>query len=107
MYQIYSDQEGNVRTMIALLKKALPSRKENDWHIINNVRLRVLRTKNDFDNLNIEIEPCHFDPTFITEYNENTVIFFSEYKQNTYCLCLFILTDVIVLLSFLIALVFN
>ena len=52
-------------------KKGLLSRKENDWHIINNVSIRVLKTKNDFDNLNIEIEPCHFDPTFITEYNDN------------------------------------
>ena len=44
------DQELNVRTMVALLKKVLPSRKSIDRHLINNVRLRTLKTRNDIEN---------------------------------------------------------
>ena len=65
------DQELNVRTMIALLKKVLPSRKSIDRHLINNVRLRALKTRNDMENSNISIKPCHFDTSFLAEYREN------------------------------------
>ena len=65
------DQEVNSRTMIILLKKVLPSRKYIDRHLINNVRLRALKTRNDMENSNITIEPCHFDISLLTEYREN------------------------------------
>lgn len=71
MHPMYIDQEISVRTMIVLLKKCLPSGKSINRHMTNNVRLRALKTKNDLDNSNIEIEPCHFDQVFIIEYNEN------------------------------------
>ena len=66
------DQELNVRTMIALLKKVLPSRKSIDRHLINNVRLRALKTRNDMENSNITIESCHFDTSFIAEFKESS-----------------------------------
>ena len=44
--------------------------------MINNVRLRALKTKNDLHDSNIEIKPFQFDQIFITEYNENTDNFF-------------------------------
>ena len=49
MHQMSIDQEVNSRTMIILLKKVLPSRKYIDRHLINNVRIRKLKTKNDLE----------------------------------------------------------
>ena len=46
--------------------------------MINNVRLRALKTKNDLDDSNIEIKSFQFDQIFITEYNENTDSFFES-----------------------------
>ena len=71
MHQMPIDQEINVKTMIALLKKCLPSRKSIDRHMINNIRLRALKARNDMENSNITIEPCHFDISLLTEYREN------------------------------------
>ena len=71
MHQMIIDQEINVKTMIALLKKYLPSKKSIDRHMINNVRLRALKARNDMENSNITIEPCHFDISFLTKYREN------------------------------------
>ena len=67
-----TDQEINVRIMIELLKHLLPFIKFIDQHLIKNVRLRTLKTKNEKDNLNIQIEPCYFDTSFIAEYKENS-----------------------------------
>ena len=72
------NHEVSVRTMIVLLKKFLHSRKSIDRHMINNVRLRALKTKNDLDDSNIEIKSFQFDQIFITEYNENTDNFFES-----------------------------
>ena len=58
----------NVRTMTNLLKKAPPERKDVDRHMINNVRIRVRRKKLDLDSKSIEIDPKHFDTTFIKLY---------------------------------------
>ena len=44
MHQILIGQEINVKTMIALLQNFLPSRKSIDRNLINNVRLRALKT---------------------------------------------------------------
>ena len=44
----------NVRAMTNLLQKALPERKDVDMHMINNVRIRVRRTKLDLDSKSIQ-----------------------------------------------------
>ena len=43
------DQKFNVRTMIALLKKVIPPGRSIDRHLINNVRLRALKTRNEME----------------------------------------------------------
>ena len=72
MHQMSVDKEINVRTMIALLNKVLQSRKSNDRRLINNIRLRTLKTRNKMENSNISIEPCYFDTSFIADYKENS-----------------------------------
>ena len=72
MHQMYISQKVNLRIMIALLKKYLPSRKSIDRHLVNNIRLHALKTKHDMENSNIIIGPYHFDISFITEYRENS-----------------------------------
>ena len=72
MHQMSIDQVINVRTMIALVKKVLPSRKSIDQHVINNVRLRALKTRNEMVISNITIEPCHLYTFFLTEYRDNS-----------------------------------
>ena len=79
MHEMSINQEVSVRTIIVLLKKVLPSRKSIDWHMINNVRLCALKTTNDLNNSNIEIEPSHFDSIFIIECNKSAANF-SEVK---------------------------
>ena len=58
----------NVRVMINLLQKALPERKSVDRHIMNNIRIRAGRKKLDLDCKSIQIDPKHFDTTFIKSY---------------------------------------
>ena len=53
MHQISIGQEVSVKTMIVLLKYMLHFRKSIDRHMINNVRLRALKIKNDLDNSNM------------------------------------------------------
>ena len=55
----------NVRTIANLLQKALPERKDVDRHMINNVRIRARRKKLGLDSKSIQIDPKHFDTTFI------------------------------------------
>ena len=76
MHVMSINQEVSVRNMIVFLKKVLPSRKSIDWHVINNVRLCAMKTTNDLNNSNIEIEPSHFDPIFIIEYNKSVTNFY-------------------------------
>ena len=72
MHQMYIDQENNIRTIIASLKKFLPSRKSIDRHLTNNVRFSALKTRNEMENSNITIKPCHFDTSFLAEYKMNS-----------------------------------
>ena len=68
MVQIAIDLFVNVRAMIELLQKVLPGKKDVNIHIINNVRLRARREKLELDSKNIQIDPKHFDSTFINSY---------------------------------------
>ena len=65
MAQMASNPFVNVRAMTNLLQKALPERKDVDRHMINNVRIRARREKLDLDSKSIQIDPKHFDTTFI------------------------------------------
>ena len=66
------DQVIDIRTMVVLLKNFLPSRKSINRNMINNIRLRTLKTRNEMEYLNITIEPCHFNTPFLTEYRDNS-----------------------------------
>ena len=68
---MYIDQEANVTTVIALLKRVLTSKKYIDQHLINNERFCALKTRNGTEYSNISIEPYHFDISFISEYRHN------------------------------------
>ena len=68
MVQIAIDLFVNVRAMIELLQKVLPGKKDVNIHIIRNVRLRARREKLELDSKNIQIDPKHFDSTFINSY---------------------------------------
>ena len=58
----------NVRAMRESLVRTLPDRKYVDRRVINNVRIRIRRKKLELDSLNVEIQPKHFDTTFIAVY---------------------------------------
>ena len=58
----------NVRAMTELLQKTLPGKNDVNRHVINNVRLRTRREKSELDSKNIQIDPKHFDSTFINSY---------------------------------------
>ena len=54
--------------MTELLQKALPDRKDIDRRMINNVRIRALKKRLQFDSANIQTDPNHFDSSFINSY---------------------------------------
>ena len=54
--------------MIDLLQKTLFGRKDVDRHMIKNVRYRARKEKLGLDSKNIQIDPKHFDSTFINSY---------------------------------------
>ena len=56
------------RAVRELLFKATPERKLIDRHMINNVRIRARQKKLQLENTNIEIDPKHFDTSFISTY---------------------------------------
>ena len=63
----------------SIVEDIFKCRKSIDQHVINDVRLCALKTTNDLNNSNIKIEPSHFDPIFIIEYNKSDTNF-SEVK---------------------------
>ena len=62
----------SVRSMPALLQKALPERKAIDRLMINNVRIRARRRKLVLDSKSIRIDPKNFDSSFIKSYFNST-----------------------------------
>ena len=72
IHQMSIDKELNVRTMIQLLKNVLPSKKSIDRHMINNVRLRALKTRSEMESSNIPLEPCLLYKLFIAEFKESS-----------------------------------
>ena len=68
MVQIAIDPFVNIKTMTELLQKTLPGGKDVNRHVINNVRLRTRRKKSELDSKNIQIDPKHFDSTFLNSF---------------------------------------
>ena len=60
----------NVRSIINLLQKVLPGRKDIDKHMINNVRIHTRRKNLDLDSNSIKIDPKYFEPTVIESYGD-------------------------------------
>ena len=58
----------NVRAIKILLQKAITERKDVDRHMINNVRIRAQKKRVDVDSKGFQIDPKHFDTTFIKSY---------------------------------------
>ena len=58
----------DIKAMAELLRKTLSERKDVDYHIAYNVRLRACRRKSELETTNIEIETKHFDESFIKDY---------------------------------------
>ena len=68
MVQMAINPYVSVRSMITLLQKVLPERKDVDRHMINNVRIRARRRKLELDSKSIRIDPKNFDSSFIKSY---------------------------------------
>ena len=68
----------DIQSMVEILRKALPERKDVDRHMVYNVRLRARRRKLELDAGNIEFLAHHFDPSFIKNYKSNS----DNYSKN-------------------------
>ena len=55
----------DVQSMVEILRKALPERKDVNRHMVYNVRLRVRRRKLELEADNVEVLAHHFDTSFI------------------------------------------
>ena len=83
MVQTAINPHVSVRSMTALLQKALPDRKDVDRHMINNVSICARRKKLELDSKRIRIDPKHFDSSFIKFYI-STVVNYTEGKGLLY-----------------------
>ena len=72
MVQMGSSYSIDILSMVEILRKALPERKNVDRRMVYNVRLRARRRKLELDTSNIEILAHHFDPSFIKNYKSNS-----------------------------------
>ena len=59
-------------TMVEILRKALPERKDVDLHMVYNVRLRARQRKLELEDKNIEVLAHHFDTSFIKNYKSSS-----------------------------------
>ena len=62
----------DVQSMVEVLSKALPERKDVDRHMVHNVRLRARRRKLELDADNVEVLAHHFDTSFIKDDKSNS-----------------------------------
>ena len=49
----------NVQSMVGILRKALPERKDVDRHMVYNVRLRACQRKLELEDKNVEVLAHH------------------------------------------------
>ena len=68
MVRMGSSYSIDIKAMSELLRKTLSERKDVDYHISYNVRLRACRRKSKLETANIEIETKHFDEFFLKDY---------------------------------------
>ena len=62
----------DVQSMVEILRKALPERKDLDRHMVYNVRLRVRRRKLELEDKNVEVLVYHFDTSFIKNHKSSS-----------------------------------
>lgn len=62
----------DVQSMVEILRKVLPKRKDVDRHMVYNVRLRARRRKLELEADNVEVLAHHFDTSFIKDYKSNS-----------------------------------
>ena len=62
----------DVQSMVEILRKALPERKDVDRHMVYNVRLRARQRKLELEDKNVEVLAHHFDTSFIKNYKSSS-----------------------------------
>ena len=62
----------DVQSMVEVLRKALPERKDVERHMVYNVRLRARRRKLELKADNVEALVHHFDTSFIKDYKSSS-----------------------------------
>ena len=67
----------DVQSMVEILRKALPERKDVDRHMVYNVRLRARRRKLELEGKNVEVLAHHFGTSFIKNYKSS----FDNYSE--------------------------
>ena len=72
MFRMGGSYSIDVQSMVEILRKALPERKDADRHMVYNVRLRARRRKLELEDKNVEVLAHHFDTSFITNYKSNS-----------------------------------
>ena len=80
----------SIRAIRKLLSKVIPERKYIYCHIINYVRIRARQKKLELENTDIEIDPKHFDTSFITTYRDTS---------DNYSECIFLIVILVHLFS--------
>ena len=78
----------NVQSMVEILKKTLPERKDVD---IYNVRLRDHRRKCELEAANVKVVANHFDASFINDYKSNSGNYSKGMFVLLYCSCCLIM----------------
>ena len=62
----------NFQSMVEILRKTLPERKDVDRHVGYNICLRDRRRKLELEATNVEVLVNHFDSSFIKGYTSNS-----------------------------------
>ena len=62
----------SIRAIIQSLSKAMPERNYIDKNMINNVRIRDRKKRLESEHVDIEIDPKHFDTSFIMTYRDTS-----------------------------------
>lgn len=72
MVQMVIEYFVTVRAIKELLSRTISDRKYIDRRMINNVRTRVRKKRLELDDENIEIDPKHFDTSFIVAHKDTS-----------------------------------
>ena len=72
----------NVQSMVEMLRKALPERKDINRHMVYNLHLRARRCKFELEAVKINFFSKLFDISFINDYKTN----FDNYSKGMFVL---------------------